>query len=837
METLMKNMKKMSKKVTVTEVLMMLFFAWFIITFLVYPNLNTIVSTFFKNGRLNFEPVQKLFSSKRAVQSLLNSFLLACSLVVTVNIVGVTIVLITDYFKIAGAKILKLGYFTTLVYSGVVLVSGYKLIYGEMGFMTKLIASVFPAFNTGWFEGYWAVLFVMTFACTSNHILFLSTAMKKVDYQTVEAAKSMGASQFYILRRVVLPTLKPTLFALTILTFLTGLGATSAPLILGGESFQTITPMILNFSKSASSRDLATILALILGLATFILLIFMINSERKGNFMSISKVKSELQTQPIQNPIANILIHVIAYVLFAIYMIPVILIILFSFTDSLSITTGTLSLSSFTLSNYAEVFSSASALSPYIVSITYAFVGSLLVVILCLCASKLIHKYNNKLTTLLEFGLLIPWIIPGTLIAMGLIVTFNEPQALLLNRTLAGSVLMLLIGYILVKIPFTLRMTKSVFFSIDSEMEEAAQNMGASAFYTFRRVILPLILPAVLGVFALNFISILPDYDLTVFLYQPLFKPLGIVIKNSTDPQALGDARAMSLVYTVILMIISTVVLTFVYGDTSKWRKKMKNNPLNIGTYNIRFDTDEDGQDAWKFRKQNVLSIIEKYKFDLLGLQEVRPTQLAFFAENTPYKIIGKGRTDDELTEYNPILYNETRLELLEQDTFWLSETPNEISKYKDADCVRICTWGRFVDRATEQQIIFMNTHLDHISSEARAFGMQAILQYVQEHKWNDPVVIVGDFNAGAEENWFEKVMDSGYQNTRDSSVLGSFGPKGTCTGVTFQHDLPLEDYQQIDYIFASQGIQPEIHMTITDTFGGKYPSDHLPLLCKMLVL
>lgn len=210
--------------------------AWFVIAFLIYPNLNIYGEIFFKDGKFTLEAAEKLFSSERAMRSLYNSFILAFSLVITVNVVGITLVLISEYFDIKGAKFLRLGYFTTLIYSGVVLVSGYKFVYGEAGFMTKLLVQLFPSFNTAWFHGYWAVLFVMTFACTSNHFLFLSNAIRKIDYQTVEAARNMGASTWYILRRVVLPVLKPTIYALTILTFLTGLAATSAPLILGGRN-------------------------------------------------------------------------------------------------------------------------------------------------------------------------------------------------------------------------------------------------------------------------------------------------------------------------------------------------------------------------------------------------------------------------------------------------------------------------------------------------------------------------------------------------------------------------------------------------------------------------
>ncbi|OIB03914.1 iron ABC transporter permease [Paenibacillus sp. LC231] len=543
---------------------------WFVIAFLIYPNLNIYGEIFMKDGKFTLEAAEKLLSSERAMRSLYNSFILAFSLVITVNVVGITLVLISEYFDIKGAKILRLGYFTTLIYSGVVLVSGYKFVYGEEGFMTKLLVQLFPSFNTTWFHGYWAVLFVMTFACTSNHFLFLSNAIRKIDFQTVEAARNMGASTWYILRRVVLPVLKPTIYALTILTFLTGLAATSAPLILGGKEFQTITPMILTFSRSMTSRDLAALLALILGVATLVLLTVMIRFERKGNFMSVSKVKSELVKQKIRSKSGNLAAHILAYGLFVLYIVPVVLIIIFSFTDAASISTATLNLNSFTLDNYIQVFSSMSAFKPYLVSILYAAAASVIVVALALVASRILHKYKNKWALALEYALLIPWILPSTLIAIGLIVTFNTPKLMIGNTVLVGTVWMLLIAYVIIHIPFTLRMVKASFFSLDSNLEDAARNLGAKPFYTFRKVLLPIILPSTLAVLALNFNGILADYDVTVFLYHPLYQPLGIVIKNSTDAQALADTKALTLVYSVILMIMSSVTLYFVYGRNSR---------------------------------------------------------------------------------------------------------------------------------------------------------------------------------------------------------------------------------------------------------------------------
>ena len=562
----------MKRKISVSKILSYLMYGiiiWFVVAFLIYPNLNILKMIFFRNGSFKLDSLKRLFSSARAVRSLKNSFILATTLLFTVNIIGIFLVLVVDYFDIKGAKILKLGYMTTLIYGGVVLASGYKFVYGANGIMTKILVSIFPNFNAGWFEGYGAVAFVMTFAITSNHVIFLSNAIRKIDYSTIEAAKNMGASQFYILRKVVLPVLKPTIYAITVLLYITGLGATSAPLIVGGKKFQTIGPMILTFSQTVSSRDLAAVLALILGIATLILLSFMIYFERKGNFMSVSKTKSVIVKQKINNPLINIVVHLFAYLLFFIYIIPVIFVIIFSFTNSKSISSG--AITGFTFQNYIDVFSSFDVLKPFVTSVFYSAGASILVVILTLGVSRILHKYKNIWALILEYMMLIPWVLPSTLIAIGLITAFDKKNILAFNNILTGTIWLLLIAYVIVKIPFSLRMLKATFFSIDNELEEAATSLGASPFYTFRKVIFPIILPSAMAILALNFNSLLADYDLTVFLYHPLLKTLGIVIRSSTDStQNLKDSQAVALVYSVILMIIASVTLYLIYGRSEK---------------------------------------------------------------------------------------------------------------------------------------------------------------------------------------------------------------------------------------------------------------------------
>lgn len=574
------KLKNWLRHLTPGKLIIGILFVWFIMTCIIIPTVNLLATVFFANGSFSFEPIQKLLKSKKAMNSLRNSFILAPTLSVTVGIVGISLVLITEYFDVKGANVLRLGYMTTLIYGGIILVSGYKFIYGANGFLTNILVKIIPGMNPKWFEGFGAVLFVMTFSCTSNHMIFLRNAMRAVDFQTVEAARNMGAGQWYILRRVVLPVMLPSLLAVTILTFITGLSAMSAPLLVGGTGFQTINPMIKTFADTQTSKDLAALLSLVLGFATMILLFIMTMIERKGHYMSVSKVKTRIIKQKISNPVVNVLVHVYAYVLFAIYVLPVILIVLFSFTSAKSIATRTLKLSEFSLDNYIYLLKNVSNYKPFLVSICYSALAALVVGAIVVAACRIIQKRKNTLTAgALEYSLMIPWLLPTTLIALSLMLLYNQRHWYMFNQVLTGTMIILLIGYVVIKLPFTMRMTKAAFFGLDDALEDASRNLGAGEWYTFRRVIFPSILPTVMAIAALNFNGLLGDYDMSIFLYHPLNKTLGVQIKSLTDETTNPNSAALTFVYAVLMMIISGIVLYLVYGrgsqdnTTSKVRK------------------------------------------------------------------------------------------------------------------------------------------------------------------------------------------------------------------------------------------------------------------------
>lgn len=557
--------------------LFVLFIAWFIFALLIWPNVNVMIDIFWVDGQLSLSAFSRLSRSNRAIRSILNSFMLATLLTISVNIVGTFIVLVTEYFEVKGARILRVGFLSTLVFSGMVLNNGYLYVYGQNGILTNALTRVLPNLEPGWFTGFPAVLFVMTFACTTNHMLFFRNGVKGLDNNTIEAAKNLGSSQWQVLKDVVFPTLFPIIITLVIMSFQLGLGAMAAPIMVGG-SFETISPLILSFTQRPTSRDIAALLSIILGIAQIILLVVMTRNEKKGNYMSISKTKTRVTKQKIENPVVNVIVHIVSYILFFIYTAPLVLVILFSFMNLQGISTSVLSLEYFTLSNYADILSNNTNYGPLLTSAVYAGGAAVLAVLFMILIARLVMKNkNNKLAEWTEYLFYIPWLLPGLMLALGLIISYDAPSFLLFGNSVIGSVWILPLVYLIMMLPSTLRYIKGAYYSFDNNLEDASRILGSSPIRTFIRIILPALLPTALALVALNFNNFLADYDLSAFLYHPAYPTIGITIRRNADAANNVNAAAVNLVYSVIIMAVSSLMFYVVYGRGSRFGERKSN--------------------------------------------------------------------------------------------------------------------------------------------------------------------------------------------------------------------------------------------------------------------
>ena len=582
------------------------FFAYLFFGFMLLPCLNTLTSIFnVKNSAGERDPlaVIRFFLAGSMGKFVWNSLKLAILLMITVNVVGISIVLLTEYFDIKGARILRMGYMTTMIYSGVALVTGYMFLYASDGILTTALKNAFPTMNPSWFSGFNAVLFTMTFACTSNHMLFLRNAIRGIDYNTVEAARNMGANPFKVLWKVVFPTLIPTLFSLTVMTFITGLCAMSAPTLLGYDS---INPEIVRLAGSSTADESfpqarAALLSIILAMFTIVLLTVLSAYERKGHYLSVSKTKAKLQKQKINNPVANVLAHIYAYVLFIIYMTPVVMIIIFSFQTYQAIRMKKLDLGNWTLINFfgkqdyeyltsrgkyktrvgsiSGVFSNEATLGgiklSFLLSALAAAFACVIVVVAC---NYMFNKKHKKSGVVLEYALLFPWLLPTILICYSYRTYFNSDAVWYVgnqNLYYAQNVrLLIVMAYTVTKLPFSLRMIKASFYAIDDELEDAARNLGSSPVRTFLRVKLPIILPSVLAVFALNFNALFTEYDMSATFASTYGTSYAMVIQAMCAEEGLYgyniNASGRRCASTVFIMIVSGLILYLVYGVGSR---------------------------------------------------------------------------------------------------------------------------------------------------------------------------------------------------------------------------------------------------------------------------
>jgi endonuclease/exonuclease/phosphatase family metal-dependent hydrolase len=254
---------------------------------------------------------------------------------------------------------------------------------------------------------------------------------------------------------------------------------------------------------------------------------------------------------------------------------------------------------------------------------------------------------------------------------------------------------------------------------------------------------------------------------------------------------------------------------------------------IKLMTYNIRLDVAVDGENDWAHRKDFFTGQVQFYEPDILGVQEVRPNQVIDIANKlTQYSYIGTGREGIGKGESSNVFYKKERFTVKEINTFWLSETPDTISKGWDAAYHRVCTYGLFKDKKTKKTFWIFNTHLDHIGEQARTKGIQLILSRIATvNKKNYTVIFMGDLNTEPTEQRIielKKVMD----DCRDVSVEKPFGPSGSFNN--FKYNEPVT--KLIDYIFISKASNfiVQKYAVLTDSKNLRYPSDHFPVYAEL---
>ncbi len=254
---------------------------------------------------------------------------------------------------------------------------------------------------------------------------------------------------------------------------------------------------------------------------------------------------------------------------------------------------------------------------------------------------------------------------------------------------------------------------------------------------------------------------------------------------------------------------------------------------MNVATFNIRMKTDSDVGNLWKDRYRHLTDLIKFHEFEIFGVQEAFKEQLNDMSAQLPdFKYIGVGRDDGaDKGEHSSIFYDTKRFEVSKSGTFWLSPTDTEKpNKGWDAALPRICTWGIFKDKSNGKKFIFMNTHFDHVGIEARRESAKLILAKAKEFAKDLPLILTGDFNIDeTNEAYFTLAKSGVVQDVYDLAKI-KYEPNSSFNA----WGKNIQEKARIDHIFITKPFTVRKYGILTDTYMGKFPSDHFPVIAEL---
>ena len=324
----------------------------------------------------------------------------------------------------------------------------------------------------------------------------------------------------------------------------------------------------------------------------------------------------------------------------------------------------------------------------------------------------------------------------------------------------------------------------------------------------------------------------------------------------SLDMMQWATGRAPQVLATILLIVCLGSPTVHAQDDVAAAATRADsahaNEPaeaVRVMSFNIRYGTAKDGENAWLHRREMVFDVIRKHQPDIVGMQEVLNGQRAELLRALPeFESLGAGRVDGILRgEFSPIMYRTERFDVLEHGQFWLSDTPEVPgSKSWGNSITRICTWARMRDSETGRSFYFYNTHLDHRSPPSQQRSAELIAQRIATHEHNnDAVILTGDFNANEGTStirFLKGEIDRAFETTEtpppSPQLRDSFRvlhPHATNVG-TFNGFRGESSRGKIDYVFVSANVQVISAAIVHDNTNGRYPSDHFPVTATIIL-
>jgi iron(III) transport system permease protein len=524
----------------------------------VYPNLRVLTDSLQVGGDWSAASYRELLSQRVVLEAVWSSLVLSLLTVALCALVGVGLAFLFERYAFPGRGLFAALAALPLVLPPLVGTIAFIFLCGESGILARFVQWLFGLKEAPWsLRGWGALLLFHTYTMYPFFYVLTGAGLRRIDAGLSEAARSLGARPARVLFRVVLPQLAPSLIAAALLTFMTSMASFSAPLLFGGE----VRPLTLEIYSARQRGDMQTALGetVLLALVSLCALLFFQRYEGTRRFAAAALKGTVKRRVTLARGRGRILAIICATLFTIILMLPVATLLLVSFASEGKWTTQALP-PAYTLSNYARIFAEPQRLEVIVNSLLMSGLAALAALVWSFCATAVvIGKRESIWRRAVSLLILIPWALPGTVVAVSIAEAYGGPNPLTGSFVLVGTFWILPVIYFLRFMPLVVRAVQASVEQMDTALEEAAGSLGANWWRRFLRVRLPLIWPGALAGTLLAFVIALGEYVASVLVFVPRNRPVSIAIAAELRDFNLGTAAAYGVL--LMLMIAASMIL------------------------------------------------------------------------------------------------------------------------------------------------------------------------------------------------------------------------------------------------------------------------------------
>jgi len=526
---------------TLAALPLLLILVWTVI----YPNVAVIMGSM---GHW-----REFAESPSDVEALKNSIIIAVASVAASLAIGVPLAFLLTRFDFPGRTVLRAAALLPAALPPLVGVISFLFLYGDTGVITRVVQIALRLKDVPWhLNGIGAIIFIHAYTMYVYVYLFVSAGLERYEASLDEAAIGLGAGTLRRLTRVTLPLLTPAIAGSALLVFMSALGSFSAPYVFGG-GVRVLSTQILN-SKLNDAIGLAYVETTVLAISAVAGLLLFRWLEGKRAYVAAGK--GGASRQPVRSRWARIGLATSAALIVLVLVLPHLMIVLVSFAKDGAWTTQVLP-PEYTTHNYAGLFTENQLWTPIRNSIVMSLLATAGNVVFCVAGAYLIvtRKFSGR--RLLEALVALPWAIPGTAIALGLLATFNKNDLSMGKVLLVGTFWILPLAYFVRDIPLVSQAVEGSLKQMDPSLEPAARGLGASWWMAVRRVVLPAARPGIVAGALLACVTAVGEFVASIVLYTHGNRPISIEILAQLRSYAFGTASAYSALLIGLVLIMA----------------------------------------------------------------------------------------------------------------------------------------------------------------------------------------------------------------------------------------------------------------------------------------